>query len=489
MDFNNTCATPPAADAHKRVNYTYGLVLGVGEFRTEQNYSLAKHRRHARSLHGYGTVAGLALSVRDTANGPELRVSPGLAIDPHGREICVPEAQCALLDGWLLQRRQQGDLSPPDSSPPGHVTAYVTLCYRECETDKVPIPVGPCQSLDKSSVASRIQDAFELCLADTPPAQVEEEALWQLSDLMSRVKVAAQPGALTTPDALIAEIRALAPALSPPASPGSMPAEIVLDPQHAAEIMRAALRAYVTEVRPALIPEGGGCLEGPRDATCVLLARLDFDVHDAGGVPQVAGSVQISEDERPLLFSTRMLQQAVLDGGGGGGGGGSSGTGTRSLVLAPSAAESVSGATLAALGDLVPALRFKRNDAAVFSFAPPADLDPGAPLELRLAWAFRGNQVAALGLTWTATLRLLSVGDDLGTPPSAATATFHPATAATDLGRLLDTGPSPLTLPAPPSQPMLGALELRLTSTASIPNSTEIYIASAELRYATRGGL
>jgi hypothetical protein len=318
MDFNERCATPFAVDPHKRVSYSYGLVLGVGEFRTEQSYLLEKHRRHARSLHGYGTVAGLAVSVRDTVNGPELRVSPGLAIDPKGREICVPEAQCALLNDWLLQRRQAGEFSPPlDTSPPTQVTAYVTLCYRECETDKVPIPVGPCHSLDKSSVASRIQDAFELRLTETPPAQVEEDAMRGLAAIMARVSTGTGPGALTTPDPLVAEIRALAPDQSPPAITGSMPPDFVLDPAHADAIVSTALRVFVTEVRPLLVPEGGGCLDGPRDPTCVLLAQVGFDIDEVGGVPQVAGAVHIGEDARPLLLSTRTLQALAGYAGGG----------------------------------------------------------------------------------------------------------------------------------------------------------------------------
>jgi hypothetical protein len=490
MDFNDRCATLFAAETHKRVNYAYGLVLGVGEFRTEQSYFLEKHRRHARSLHGYGTVAGLAVGVRDTAaDGPEIRVSPGLAIDPHGREICVPEAQCAPLDGWLLQRAQAGELSPPlDASPPGRVRAYVTLCYRECETDKVPIPVGPCHSLDKSSVASRIQDAFELRIVETPPAQVEEEALRRLAAVMARVSVA--PGGMTTPDALVAEIRALAPEASPPDEPGSMPPDFLLDPQHAAAIVRAALRVFVTEVRPMLVPEGGGCLNGPRDATCLLLAQLDFDVEEAAGVPRVSGPVQITEDERPLLLPTRALQGRLDGGAGSAAPWALSAPGSNSLLFAPQWAEPVSNlVTIEPLGNALPALRFRRNGAALFSFRLPPNLDAGGPYSLRLEWAYSRPAGAAPSLAWNATLRLLSAGDSLTAPAPGATAALLPATAAADLGRLLVTERAELSLAAVPPQPRLGSLEVRLTSPAAIPADVEIYLVSAELAYTPRGGI
>lgn len=317
MDFTDHCSTGIALDAHKRVLFSHGLVLGESEFRTEQNFFLEKHWRHNRALHGYGTVAGLNVTWRATSSGrPELRVSPGLAVDPHGREICVPEPQCALLDDWLLQARKTGGSPPVESSPPGHVKAYLTLCYRECETDKVPIPVGPCFSLDKSAVASRLRDTYELKLTESEPAQVEERAVRNLRALLSRVRVASEAGAVTTPDALVAEVRALLPESSPPALPASPPAELVLDPQFATSIVRTAMRVFVTEVRPNLVPEGGGCLDGPRDDACVLLAEVDFDVaFDVSGVPRVAGGVEVSQDDRPLLLHTQLFQQAFVASG------------------------------------------------------------------------------------------------------------------------------------------------------------------------------
>ncbi len=250
---SNCCATPIPTDPSKRVDYSYGLVLGVAEFRTEQDYFLAKHRRHARALHGYGTVSGLAV----TMNGSEVQVSPGLALDAQGHEICVPEPQCARLEDWLLQRQAGGDFSPPLFSPPGPVTAYVTLCYRECETERVPVPAGPCLSLDRTAVPSRIQDAFELSIDEAPPAQVEETAIRILGDVLGHVRVEATAGALTDAGPLVAELRGLLEA-SPPVGPSSPPADLVLDPVYAGAILREAFRVWTTEIRPQLVPEGGG---------------------------------------------------------------------------------------------------------------------------------------------------------------------------------------------------------------------------------------
>jgi hypothetical protein len=521
-DFNDRCTTAFTVDASKRVKPSYGLVLGVGEYQAEQCYFLEKHRRHARALHGYGTIAGLAVSVRDTAGGPEIRVSPGLAIDPHGRDICVPETQCALLNDWLRQRQEAGDLPlPPAGSPPERLSTHVVLCYRECETDQVPIPVGPCQSLDETTVASRIQDAFELRLSDSPPAQIEVEAMRDLAAILARVSIGTGPDALTTADALVAEIRTLGPAASPPEAGPSLPLDFLLHPDFAADTLRTALRVFITEVRPLLVPEGGGCLNGPADETCVLLARLDFDVDSVGGEPQITGDVEILEEDRPLLLPGGLHDTAWLL---------SAGTpqaaaadvttvpSSATMLLGPALAEATNSRSgRAAAGNGLPALRFRRNGAATFGFAPPPDWRTDVPAELRLHWAHTGDASGAPPLQWLAILRLIESGDALSlpiseTPPRSLFETISerigiviPAdivpsrlpAAATRLSvsvdaaahdQLLTTETASLPIPEATGA-LLGALDVWLTSATSIPTDLSIFLVSAELTYRRRGGL
>src|SRR5215831_16417184 len=77
-------------DPLKRVNYTFGLVLGVDEFLQEQIYFMEKDHSQYRLAHGYGTVCGL-----------QVQVSPGVAIIPQGQEIHVSRLMCAKLNDWL----------------------------------------------------------------------------------------------------------------------------------------------------------------------------------------------------------------------------------------------------------------------------------------------------------------------------------------------------------------------------------------------------
>jgi hypothetical protein len=56
------CAPVPE---FRRLNYTYGQLLGVADFRTEQSYFREKQRLHNRCLHGYGVVCGLLVHPAD----------------------------------------------------------------------------------------------------------------------------------------------------------------------------------------------------------------------------------------------------------------------------------------------------------------------------------------------------------------------------------------------------------------------------------------
>ncbi len=62
------------------------MMLTAADLAVEQEYHRGMRYLHNR-LHGYGTVSGLEVTV--TSGG--VVVSPGVAIDPCGREIVVPQ--------------------------------------------------------------------------------------------------------------------------------------------------------------------------------------------------------------------------------------------------------------------------------------------------------------------------------------------------------------------------------------------------------------
>lgn len=314
--------TASRLDVAKRVNYSFGLVLGVDEFRQEQYHVLAKFQRHNRQLHGFGTVWGLKVNVPTPATPADLevQVEPGFAISPGGHEICVPARMCAKLNAWL--GRNASSLSQLFGPPPFALSLCVLLCYRENETDTVPIPGEPCRSDDEALAPSRIADSFDLKLAvdavpTSPPtfpdaltfcqppslAQRAEDAL---GVFLRHVKVTTGGGTMTDAD-LRTQVLRLADTTSLDSGwPGNSSGMVIAPAQ-----VGLVVRTWALEVLPQLQGTTPDCPCGPDEtARCVLLARLDLQWDGTA-----AAGVTVDESGRPILLSTR-AEQEWLSGGG-----------------------------------------------------------------------------------------------------------------------------------------------------------------------------
>jgi hypothetical protein len=413
-------------DPYKRVFYSHGLVLGVDEFAQEELYLLEKQRGHNRMLHGYGTVCGLAVDWRLEEGDTQLLVAPGVAVAPDGREIRVPEAQCARLNDWLLRHRDEvvGETGSPPAASPGQVSLYLVLCHDECATDQVPVPSGPCQSLDRPMVPSRIADDFrlELRLESELPLGIEEEAVGELVALLGQIAILDAPGGMTHEE-MATLVRSLLPSGSPPvSSPPSLGGHI--HPDLALDLMRTAYRVWVTEVRPQLMPSGRNCASGPPQEACVLLARVDVPLTDTELGLRVDGDLTVDEGERPFLLHTRLLQEALgqccvkgqLEGGGGAGvmhlSGAEMATGSKTfaapLLLAATgrvvkrialsagqAAMTYPDITRFMAYRTLPTVRYSSSGGpldfqgtAIFDLGIPDDLAAAEPIRVRLIWFF-----------------------------------------------------------------------------------------------------
>ena len=326
-------------DPLKRVNYTFGLVLGVEEFLQSDTYFLAKHHLENRLLHGYGTACGLDV-IGQTAPQLEVQVTPGWAINPKGQNIYVSQLMCVQVNNWL-QANLAALQTVFGNSAPASLKLCVVLCYRECKTDVVPIPGEPCQSQSSSMAPSRIADSFELLLCldgesspplGSPPSSTsglcvydpvdsEDQAARALVQLLAELQVptgSPPSGSLITIQQLEQLVRDLIPPTSSPwqGSPpsGSPPAgpPYHVTAQQRPEFLRAALRTWVTEVRPFLGKAQGSCCPPPE--RCVLLADLTLALTPAW----VATNVTVDDSRRPFLVPTRVLEEMTLAGIGAG---------------------------------------------------------------------------------------------------------------------------------------------------------------------------
>jgi len=339
--FATTVVTTDVAQANptKHVLYQLGMVLGVDDF--NQEFAYLAHRDHmtARELGGYGTVTGLRVGYDVDPRGPRIVVEPGIALSPRGLFIRIGTSQCAYLNDWLLDHKDE--VRQRQVAAGGPLRLYVVLCYRDCPTDQVPIPGEPCRTEEDSMQPSRLTDDFTLELRWHPPPQAEDNAVRGFVRWLRRIESSSGVNALSLAD-FEAELRAdIASILgyacgadeidSPPGSPPSsppheIPAHPILIPVgHECAYLRAAFRIWTTEIRPRVHPDlvtvRGGCEDtssstaSPEEG-CLLLAELHVPVQPFGSVFTVdtRTRVDVNEDCRPYLPSIRLLLEYLTCG-------------------------------------------------------------------------------------------------------------------------------------------------------------------------------
>jgi hypothetical protein len=119
----------------KRVNPFQGLVIDADTWQDAHNYHRDQQRLHLLTFHGTGIVQGLEVA----ANSPpdlSVIIHPGIAVDPEGNIIIVPQNQ-----RYQLQTRQKGVI-------------YLVIQFRE-------IPSGPYQP-PESGQPTRILEAYRI---------------------------------------------------------------------------------------------------------------------------------------------------------------------------------------------------------------------------------------------------------------------------------------------------------------------------------------
>ncbi|HMZ12445.1 MAG TPA: hypothetical protein PKW88_17140, partial [Plasticicumulans sp.] len=129
-----------------RVAFRPGMLLGVEALLAEQDYHRRRLNRHARLLHGLGTIYGLLVTLEPPAAPLPLRlvVHPGIALDALGRELLLPEPYGIDLPAWLAEQGAEALLpfsTPPDAAEgaPRTLVLEVALRYVDCALGLQPV--------------------------------------------------------------------------------------------------------------------------------------------------------------------------------------------------------------------------------------------------------------------------------------------------------------------------------------------------------------
>ena len=320
MTVTEPCVSPTTGTLGPdlRVNYAYGMVLGLDEFLQEQMHRLTKSALHERGRHGFGTVSGLAVSVTPAgATDYTVNVTTGIAVDQWGREIVIRCDQCARIGAWLgVQEQADPGVLAEHQQQDGKVTVYVVASYAECLDALVPLPGQPCSSSDQTMVPSRIRDAWDVELRWEPPLMPRWDSDRRLARLLGSVEfVAGLPDASSSEADILTAVLALAeraddgPAdLDPPTgSSWQLPLET------AAAALDRLFTAWVTRVRPGpdegLTPD----LIEPDAASdpAILLASITFDPAQPfdPAAPVIVACDDPVDEGRPFLLHTQLIQE------------------------------------------------------------------------------------------------------------------------------------------------------------------------------------
>lgn len=296
-------ASDAEIDPSQRVNYSFGMVLGVDDFKQEHAWLAGRDERLARETIGYGVVAGLDVRL-DFTSGIQIRVAQGLAVAPDGKLIAVLSQQCAQLDAWLLG---PGKLNPVSAGPK---SLYVVLSYAERATTPVPTPGEPCRSEDALEASSRIADGFKLDLSWTAPSLVEEAALQQFVAWLRAVVVQDAP----TDAPSVEQFQQILEAAFA-ADPQPPDASVVIPRPQYAQYVSAAFDVWIRTLRPRCLEQHGPIRwreNAPPAEHSVLLARIDVEL-DATGALVLSGSppalARVDRRHSSQLVHLRMLQE------------------------------------------------------------------------------------------------------------------------------------------------------------------------------------
>jgi hypothetical protein len=145
----------------ERNRFFYGKLMDVRQWEREQCYGINARRLLARLGDGSGVLCGLELSM-NTKRG--LIIDSGVAIDPFGRVIVVPEPVCI-----AHPDQPTTCLGEPDGAPVKQGQVTICLEYHECLTEPVPAIVVDCDTHERCE-PSAVRERYSVCIQRGAPS-------------------------------------------------------------------------------------------------------------------------------------------------------------------------------------------------------------------------------------------------------------------------------------------------------------------------------
>lgn len=276
------------AEPLRRVAYAAGMMLGLEATQDEQAYHRRRLTRHQYWLHGYGTLAGMAVSMNpDSHTNPNddmlvrLHVSPGIGIDGLGREIMLHETYCIDLREWL-EAQTETDLREGYSDADDLLWLKVTVRQMDCSVARQPVLARKLNLSTDAVQPSRTAESLRLeLIAELPPTQETRYQPWNSHNPVVDELPTLTPAEQTTLSAL--------ESANPTAG-----AQLALH----ARMLHALDTSGIETVNPA---------EDLQQGARLLLARISLETTDINSLIVNPQRISINNLVRPFLTTASQL--------------------------------------------------------------------------------------------------------------------------------------------------------------------------------------
>lgn len=209
----------------RRVAYEAGMMLGLEATRDEQAYHRRRLNRHQYWLHGYGTLAGMRVSIAPATHPNSIDditvrilVSPGIGIDGLGREVLIHEPYCINLGEWLAAQSESHLREGYDDDGD---TLWLKVCVRQrdCEVAQQPVLARKLNLSTDAVQPSRIADSVMLeLIPELPPEADDGFQPWGCHNPIANADESLDDAALPLTAAEQATVAAVNPATDPSAA-------------------------------------------------------------------------------------------------------------------------------------------------------------------------------------------------------------------------------------------------------------------------------
>ena len=282
------------------LRYQFGMLLGVDDFETEQAYHRGKTRLHNAWLHRDGVVWGLDVQL-DTAHN-QIKVTPGLALDPAGHELHLDATACVDVTKWYDAHSKDAGFKQTAIAGGGvKFDAYVVIAFQACLTRQVPAMMEPCQNSNGTDTAySRVSETVKLSLLNGIPDAVAPP-YWRLRLLFGLTTVPAGGGTVTPAQQEVIDARNLI--LGLPLSD---------QPQAYLKAFRKFAALDEIELQPANGPDGKSVLLFPgADDSGVLLAQITGITLENKGAGLVLSGGTVDTSVRHSHVATSTIEELL----------------------------------------------------------------------------------------------------------------------------------------------------------------------------------